>query len=104
MFTYILQYVSCRVDGFTAQKSSEADVLQLKCVALTVHNNAFKQQTYKELNLYLRRYNTVIVLSFKSSKTSLVMLKCCCRSVKLNKVSMGFLSYNKIMISLSCVS
>lgn len=72
--------------------------------AFTVCNNAFKQQIYKELNLYLRRSNTAWVLSFKSSKIPLVMLKCCCRSVKINKVSMGFLSGNKIMISLSCAS
>lgn len=91
MFTYILQYVSWRVDRFTVQKSSsKAAGLQLKCGAFTVRNNARKQHTSKELNLYLRRYNTARVLSFKSSKTPLVMHKCCCRSVKLNKVSMGF--------------
>lgn len=64
------------------QKSKAAG---LKCGGFTVCNNAFKQQTYEELNLNLRRYNTARVLSSKSSKTPLL----CCRSVKLCKVSMG---------------
>ena len=54
---------------------------------LTVRNNASKQQTYKELNLYLRRYNIVLSCSIElfclfflnQARTPLVTLKCCCR-------------------------
>lgn len=98
MFTYILRYVSWRVDRFDGPENHQAKPtdFQLKCGAfffflvffcLTVRNNASKQQTYKELNLYLRRYNIVLSCSIElfclfflnQARTPLVTLKCCCR-------------------------
>lgn len=88
MFTYILRYVSWQVDRFDGPENHQAKLtdFQLKCVAFfffTVRNNASKQQTYKELNLYLRRYNIVLSCSIEfflnQARPPLVTLKCCCR-------------------------
>lgn len=44
--------------------SKQARLMYFSGVCVALCDIAFKRQTYKELNLYLRRYNTVIVSSF----------------------------------------